>query len=246
MCYIIIFKVSFISKCPAWWKQQLHSSFISICTDCILCQIFWGEVFTCRIIFSGVRLRDLFHLVCHFVCIFCTQDTFPSETEDIYDHRQSRTRLHVPCCQEALILKSWSQSSRQFSLFSSSEADRRSDRWWTSQCIWSPRTQSAGRTMLPIKLFSDWLVVSSKEKILCFSAPAILFPEFEEQSLNWLKLAFLKIKVFEKYFSIHNKQSRLHVVLLKLVQLLHGAVLETPGAIICINKDTDVNIYRYQ
>ena len=157
-------------------------------------------------------------------------------TRHFYDHRQSRTWLHVPCCQEALILKSWSQSSRQFSLFSSSEADRRSDRWWTSQCIWSPRTQSAGRTMLQIKLFCDWLVVSSKEKILCFSAPAILFPEFEEQSLNWLKLSFLNIKVFEKYFSIHNKQSRLHVVLLKLVQLCHGAVPETPKTTICTNN----------
>ena len=176
-CYIIIFKVSF--KCPAWWKQQFQYVQVQI-----LCQIFWGEVFTCRIIFSGVRLRGLFHLVCHFVCTFCTPDTFPSETQDIYDHRQSRTWLHVPCCQEALILKSWSQSSRQFSLFSSSEADHRSDRWWTSQCIWSPRTQSAGRTMLKIKLFVDWLVVLSEDKY--FVSPRQQFCSQSSRSTPWI------------------------------------------------------------
>ena len=150
----------------------VHSSFISICTDCMWYSV--SNILRRSIYLQDNIFRSSFEGLVPFslsLCLyFLHTGHFP-----IWNTRHLRSPVnqehgcmcivYVPCCQAASILKSWSQSSRQFSQFSGSGADRRSDRWWTSQCIWSPRTQSAGRTMLKIKLFVDWLVVLSKEKL---------------------------------------------------------------------------------
>ena len=75
-------------------------------------------IFTCTIKFSGVRLRCLFLFVCHFVCIFCTLDTFPSEAhhKTYYNPIRYKTIYHV-----VKKLRSWNHGVNQVDNFLNSQ-----------------------------------------------------------------------------------------------------------------------------
>ena len=81
-------------------------------------------------------------------------------------------------------------------------------------------------------LVIDWWFCQKTNTL--FLLASNIFPRVRRAVPELVKL-FWDI-FFPKYFSIDKKQSRLHVVLLKLVQLLHGAVLETPGEIYVLIK----------